>query len=272
LKADLHTHTLRSDSSNSAVSTIELARRNGIDILSFTDHDTIPNVERNRQLSEKYGITIISGIECEWVDNGTGKAAHILGYQIEDYSYIGKLCAPVLEQRNNNTLSQIQILQELGYEIEEEDVSYFTEEPCLYTQNILYALWKKALIPELFGELNDKVFQKGGIAYKTVEYPKPVEIVKAIVKGGGYAVLAHPGQQNSFYLIEELVKAGLSGIELIHPSNSETHWDLVKKYARKYNLFMTGGSDCHGILSVSGGEIGDYYIEVERLEELFSLK
>lgn len=269
LKADLHTHTLRSDSSNSAIDTIELALRKGIDILSFVDHDTIPNVEMDIKLAKEYGITIISGIECEWVDYNTGQVAHILGYDLKDYSYIGQLCKSVLEERNENTLKQIKRLQDLGYDISVEEVRSVTSEPCLYSQNILYVLWKKGIINELFGEFYKKMFQKGGIAYKKVNYHRPEKLVEAIVKGGGHAVLAHPGQQNNFYLVEELVAVGLGGIELYHPSNNEMHRKLVKEYATKYNLFMTGGSDCHGILSTSGGNIGDYYIEIEQVEDLF---
>lgn len=269
LKADLHTHTLRSDSSNSALDTISLAIEKGISVLSFVDHDTIPDVKSDKELSEKYDITILSGIECEWVDYQTGHAAHILGYNIKDYSYLANLCETVLEQRNENTLNQIKILQELGYDISVEEVRNETSKPCLYTQNILYVLWKKGIISELFGDFNKKMFKKGGIAYKTVDYHKPEVLVKAIVKGGGDAVLAHPGQQNNFWLIEDLVKAGLGGIELVHPSNNKEHRELVKHYSGKYHLFMTGGSDCHGILSNSGGNIGDYYIEIDQIEDIF---
>jgi predicted metal-dependent phosphoesterase TrpH len=269
LKADLHTHTLRSDSSNSAIDTIQIALQNGIDIISFVDHDTIPNVEMEKKLAKEYEIAIISGIECEWVDYETGKAAHILGYDLQDYSYIERLCKSVLEERDANTLEQIRILQDLGYDITEEEVRSVTKEPCLYTQNILHVLWKKGIIDELFGEFNRKMFKKGGIAYKTVDYHRPELLVEAIVKGKGHAVLAHPGQQNNFYLVEELVKVGLGGIELVHPSNNVEHMEFVKEYAAKYNLFMTGGSDCHGILSTSGGNIGDYFIETESLNKLF---
>lgn len=265
----MHTHTLRSDSSNSLVDNIQLAKEKGIQVLSFVDHDTIPDVKSEVELSKQFEITILSGIECEWMDYDTKQAAHILGYRIQDYSYLAKLCDVVLEQRNENTLSQIKILQSLGYEITEEEVREVTKEPCLYTQNILYALFKKGIISELFGDFNKKMFKEGGSAYKTVEYYRPEVLVKAIVKGGGDAVLAHPGQQNNFYLIEDLVKAGLGGIEFVHPSNQLKQKELVKEYAKQYHLFMTGGSDCHGILSKSGGQIGDYYIEADDINEVF---
>jgi predicted metal-dependent phosphoesterase TrpH len=269
LKADLHTHTLRSDSSNSKLDTIRLAKEAGVQILSFVDHDTIPDVADDMRLSLEYGIHIISGMECEWVDYETGEVAHILGYGLEDYSYIGKLCESVLEERNQNTLEQIAILQELGYDITVEEVRNATEEPCLYTQNILHVLWEKGIIPELFGEFNRKMFKQGGLAYRRVQYHRPEILVEAIVKGKGYAVLAHPGQQNNFHLIPKLVDVGLSGIELVHPSNNTEHMEIVKEYAKSHHLFMTGGSDCHGCLSTSGGDIGNYYIEVEDVESLF---
>lgn len=269
LKVDLHTHTQRSDSSNTAQETIQLAIENGIDVVSFVDHDTIPDVEQEKALAKAYPIQIISGIECEWVDYQTSQAAHILGYNIKDYSYLERLCATVLEQRDENTRMQIKIVQDLGYDITEEEVRAVTKEPCLYTQNILQVLWQKGMITELFGDFNKQIFKKGGIAYKTIEYHRPEILVSAIVKGGGDAVLAHPGQQKNFYLIEELVNCGLSGIELIHPSNTSKDKELIQHYAKTYHLCMTGGSDCHGILSNSGGKIGDFYIETQQIENIF---
>lgn len=269
LKVDLHTHTQRSDSSNSAERTIQLAIEKGINVLSFVDHDTIPDVKQESALEKSYSIQIISGIECEWVDYQTGQAAHILGYNIKDYSYLRRLCETVLEQREENTRKQIKIIQNLGYNITEEEVRAVTKEPCIYTQNILQVLFLKGMITELFGEFNKKMFKKGGLAYQTIEYHRPEILVSAIVKGGGDAVLAHPGQQKNYYLMEKLVKSGLGGIELVHPSNTLKDQELIQYYSKTYQLFTTGGSDCHGILSMNGGAIGDYYIETQQIENIF---
>jgi 3',5'-nucleoside bisphosphate phosphatase len=60
------------------------------------------------------------------------------------------------------------------------------------------------------------------------------------------AILAHPGLTQRDYIIEELVKCGLGGIEIFYPTHTQ---DIVKKYskiAKKYNLAITGGSDFHG--------------------------
>ena len=52
--------------------------------------------------------------------------------------------------------------------------------------------------------------------------------------------------------------AGIKGIELVHPSNTPEDMNYIKLYAEENGLFVTGGSDCHGVLSSSGGHIGDY--------------
>ena len=73
-------------------------------------------------------------------------------------------------------------------------------------------------------------------------------------------MLAHPGQQNNFCLIEEMVSYGLKGIECVHPSNDEKARNKVKELANIYGLFLTGGSDYHGLYSAKGGTIGKEYI------------
>ena len=73
-----------------------------------------------------------------------------------------------------------------------------------------------------------------------------VEAVKAIKADNGFAVLAHPGQLDSFDLIPELVKNGLDGIERDHLDHSKEDRYRVDRYADEYALFETGGSDFHG--------------------------
>jgi predicted metal-dependent phosphoesterase TrpH len=68
----------------------------------------------------------------------------------------------------------------------------------------------------MFGGFYQKAFKQGGICDFDVEYADVIEAVEAIKSAGGLAILAHPGQQKNFWLIPELVKAGLDGLELNH--------------------------------------------------------
>jgi predicted metal-dependent phosphoesterase TrpH len=46
-------------------------------------------------------------------------------------------------------------------------------------------------------------------------------------------------------LLPEFIEAGIQGLEVYYPGHTQEHRDLLKSWARKYNLFVTGGSDCH---------------------------
>ncbi len=59
-------------------------------------------------------------------------------------------------------------------------------------------------------------------------------------------LLAHPGQLDSFDIIEELVPYGLNGIEKIHPDHTLEQVNRIVNIANNYELFTTGGSDYHG--------------------------
>lgn len=64
--------------------------------------------------------------------------------------------------------------------------------------------------------------------------------------GGGYAVLAHPGQPDSWDIAGDLASCGLSGIEAAHPDHDACDERRASDVAEAYGLFCTAGSDRHG--------------------------
>lgn len=80
------------------------------------------------------------------------------------------------------------------------------------------------------------------------------ELIAAIHKAGGIAVLAHPcccWALNLDKFVGELVQMGLDGIEVYYPYPRWRKYikfsnpDCVEKLADKYNLIKTGGTDAH---------------------------
>lgn len=69
-------------------------------------------------------------------------------------------------------------------------------------------------------------------------------------------MLAHPGQQQNFALIPALVRAGLCGLERNHPANSARDRALIDRIAGEQGLFLTGGSDFHGLYEKSPLGVG----------------
>lgn len=80
-------------------------------------------------------------------------------------------------------------------------------------------LLDEGIVDDLFGEFYYKTFKNNGICHFDIEYIKPEIAVSAIKAAGGYAVLAHSGQQKNFELIPNLVDVGLDGLELNHHAN-----------------------------------------------------
>jgi predicted metal-dependent phosphoesterase TrpH len=74
----------------------------------------------------------------------------------------------------------------------------------------------------------------------------PADAVALISSSGGLSFLAHPGKYTSDNMLQQLIKAGLDGIEVIHPAHSP---ELVAHYrgvVNEYCMLESGGSDFHG--------------------------
>ena len=123
-------------------------------------------------------------------------------------------------------------------------------------------------VPEMFGDFYHNTFKNGGTCDFDINYPDVIDAVKAVKKAGGTAVLAHPGQQQNFWLIPELVKAGLDGLELNHYSSSDKDKEIIKDHAKQYGLFLTGGSDYHGKYEQQPYGIGDFLSEENGVEAI----
>lgn len=162
--------------------------------------------------------------------------------------------------RHANSLKQIEILNQHGYEIDLSQLRR-ADGKYIYKQHIMDDLVRRGKAPDMFGEFYQKTFKHGGICDFDIRYPSPLEALRAIKDAGGLAVLAHSGQQQNFCIIPELAKQGLDGLELHHHANSEKDREIIRAYAAQYDLFLTGGSDFHGKFEGVLVDIGDYLAE-----------
>jgi len=251
---DLHVHTDISDGSHSPEEIVEMAHTLGIRYLALTDHDTTYWFSESGMdafyKAKSLGISLIRGIEVSARDYQTGKKAHILGYWpwCEPFvpATLDPLCRIIQERRTRASHSQIAVLQSLGYSITVDEVRANSKTDQIFKHNILKTMQNKTFIPVAMGDFYGQHFKKGGDCFFPIQYLDAHEVVAAIWADKGIAVLAHPGEQNNLELIPSLMEAGLSGIEYLHPSHSETMCSLAASAAEKYCLLKTGGSDYHG--------------------------
>lgn len=255
MKADLHVHSHYSDGSDSVEALMKQAKKAGITHMSIVDHDTVAGWQEIKKAARLYDIRVIPGIEISAYDYKRDRKVHVLGYHYrEDAPHIKELCDPLLKRRHENSLWQINQINSLDYCLERDEIMKIASPSnTIYKQHIMRHITKKPFTSNDYQRLYRSLFKGEGIAKKDIAYVGAFDAVKAIVADGGIAVVAHPGQLNSYDLIPDLVEAGLGGIELEHPDHTETDHRRVKELADRYNLLMTGGTDYHGLFGIEIG-------------------
>ena len=257
LKADLHIHSTVSDGSDTISQIVEKAVKRGLDVIAVTDHDTLAHTG---QIPADTRISVLAGVEISAIDPDTKVKAHILGYGIRDIAALEALTQPLLERRHNNSLMQIAILRRHGFIIDTTKLNKAAGR-YVYKQHIMEHLVKTGQADGMFGSFYKTVFKNGGFCDFDINYINVFEAVEAVKAAGGLAVLAHSGQQQNFYLISRLTPLGLAGLECNHPAHSESDKAIIREYAKKYDLFLTGGSYYHGTNDANPVQIGDYLSE-----------
>ncbi len=80
-RCDLHTHTQASDGMQPPEVNVRLAKEKGLTAVAITDHDTVAGVKEACEAGEKYGITVVPGVEIS--TRAGGKDIHVLGYYVD---------------------------------------------------------------------------------------------------------------------------------------------------------------------------------------------
>ena len=258
---DWHTHSRYSDGSDSLETLFIKAKQAGITHLGVVDHDTVAHHEEGRQLAKEFEMTFIPGVEISAYDYKRKRKVHLLGYGFKkSCPAIETLCRPLLARRHAHSLWQFRCIQEAGFQINaNEALSYADTSGTLYKQHIMNALLDEPYDNKSYQTLYQSLFKGTGVAAGDIAYIDCFSALEAIHADGGFAVLAHPGQLDSYEVAEELIAKGLEGIEMVHPDHTEIDRDRVQQLAAKYNLLLTGGSDYHGTYGASV-QLGSYIL------------
>jgi phosphoribosyl 1,2-cyclic phosphate 1,2-diphosphodiesterase len=246
-KIDLHVHSNFSDGKDSVKKVLDLAKKRNVEMLSFVDHDT--NLTYNEALSyaEELGIDLIPGIEISAYDFKRKRKVHILGYNYDlDAPNIKKLTEPLQTRRHQHSLEQIKKIEDYGIDVDLDEVKK-TVGPAgvIYKQHIMHAICDEHYTCPKYTTKYRTLFKNSGPASGDIEYIDYVEALKAVRQDNGYAVIAHPGQLHSYELINDNHEL-IDGIEKYHPDHGLEDYEKVDALCRKYDLFITGGSDYHG--------------------------
>jgi predicted metal-dependent phosphoesterase TrpH len=267
--ADLHLHTQFSDGTFTPEELVLRAQNAGLACIALTDHDTVEGCARAAAACADVKMEFISGAELTAEHEDT--EVHILGYFLDTQNRvlldrIGKFQAV----RQNRIREMCAALKQLGIPLKAEAVFALANCKSPGRPHVARALVKEKLIGNL-DEAFEKYLKKGRPAWVPKTKMSALEGVELIHEAGGLAVMAHPGLNRTDDIIPGLVKAGLDGIECFHTKHSTVMAERYLEIAEKYDLLVTGGSDCHGF-SKKQPLIGTVKLPYEHIEKLFAAK
>lgn len=289
--ADLHNHTTASDGEFTSKKLVLAAKKLGIKALGISDHDTLDGLKKASKAAKKHGIKLICGTEVSIQFNkpffkGT---VHLLCYfpkkRLYDKKFIKKFNDILTKPRGEKLIKKrIKKINDffgpntkkaiLKRKMKYEDIAEFGK-------NITRRHFALSLKKNL--KIKDKKTINYIISNKSPAYiPSGIKLKKIypfIKKEKLLPVLAHPAAgsfpKKGHYkevlpplktikkLLPTLLKAGIKGLEVYYPAHTKKHKKILKSWADKHNLIVTGGSDCH---DKKNRPLGKVYIKKKDFE------
>jgi hypothetical protein len=269
---DIHTHTTCSDGTDTPRELVNKAIVQGIEILGITDHDTTSGWEEATH-SLRGSLQLALGAEISCLTND-GISVHMLGLLFDPNH---EEMQTVLEETRDGRLPRmrkmIEKMRAEGMDISIEDVEKAMPiGATMGRPHLADALVSKKIVKsrdEAFIDLlhNDSRF------YVSHAAPTPTEAIALIRRAGGVAVIAHPfashrGQILKAEDFEDLLAAGLNGIEVDHRDQNPDERAMLRVIAHELDLAITGSSDYHGTGKLNS--LAENHTSREQLQKLES--
>lgn len=250
MPVDLHTHSTASDGSDRPAELVERAASLGLEAIALTDHDTQQGVAAAQTEAERTGIELIPGVELSLAWDKGGMHLIVLWLAPEPGPLQDRLSG-LQESRHGRNALIVGRLQRLGLDITLTEVEAIAGGGSVGRPHIAAVLVGKGYVADIQTAF-EQYLGGGRPAYLGRDRLSPAEAIGLATESGAVAVLAHPhtlGVDNRFEmakLMEELVDAGLIGIETHYGTYLDEGRAGMEAMARRFGLVPSGGSDFHG--------------------------
>lgn len=266
IRTDLHLHTAYSDGALTPRELVDKARAAGILTISITDHDNVGAIDEAIDYGKNVGVEVIPGLELSAAMGE--KDVHILAYFVD--------------QKNQNLLDYltffryerlkraeriVEKLNKINIPIKFESVQEQAGVGSLGRPHIANAMMEEGFI-DSYHEAFAKYLGAGGPAYEKKFQLNPEEAIRLITESGGLSFLAHPGKYTSEVELAQLIKAGLDGIEVVHPSHNAARQEHYRGVVSQYFLLESGGSDFHGGKKNDEAAFGTFWVPIHVVDAM----
>jgi 3',5'-nucleoside bisphosphate phosphatase len=243
MRVDFHSHSNMSDGTLSPQQLVDFMVERGVEVFCISDHDTLAAYERFQAPARCRYITGIE-INTTWREN----EVHVLGYNVPlEPSPINDLLEFNQVQRRLRAETMVFQLRQAGFAIALEDVLRESDGSLSVGRpHVAKALVRLGLTNSVDSAFRD-VLRRGKPGYVPQIYTTPQQAIETITVAGGVPVLAHPGRLRDRFLIDDLARHGLRGLEVFYPLHDAGDVAMFRAKAEQYGLVMTAGMDFHDI-------------------------
>ena len=288
---DLHTHTVYSDGTDSVVDLLKKAADKGLEVITITDHDTVNAYDELARLdiSKYFSGIIIPGAELKTTFNKI--PIEILAYNIDIEKMKESPCTNLVDKKTiqeRYLQNFIEVGNTLGIECS-PDLKMEVSEG--YASNTYYKDIKKYpknydIIPELLNDKQEKFYRLTSSNPMSPFYIDESSdnldinfVIDEIHRCGGLAFLAHLYVyriDSHIEFLESIInETKLDGIECYYSTFKEEETKTILEVTKKHKLYVSGGSDYHGMNKKDldlGNGYGKLNISYEVIKDWFERK
>ncbi len=267
-EGDFHCHSNRSDGTLSPGNLVDLAARNGVRILTLTDHDTLDGLDEARAAAARHpGFMLVPGVELSCDVPGT--EVHLLGLFVDDRNEAFRTeLNRIRETRVRRGEQIVEALAGLGAPVSWERVREIAGEASIGRPHIARALIEAGHATDV-DDAFARLLGRDSPAYVERERVTPEDAIDLVHSAGGFAVFAHPPFTTEHERVAgELAELGLDGMEVHYRHYPAEQIEELRALADRLGLTPSGGSDFHGLQRENEHEPGTFAMPVEAVNAL----
>lgn len=270
-RVDFHVHSSCSDGDTAPDLLVQQAHERGITHMALTDHDTVSGLLIAREKARACGMRFLCGME---ITTEHPQTQHLLALGIApEHPAIQEACTAFVERRQQRSKRIAEILWAQGFVFSLDEV-YALAKDSVGRPHFAEVLQSHGYVPDVETAfrcyLNTPEIQQAN-----GKCPEIAEAIRWVHMAGGLAVLAHPAslklKEAAFAAyLDMLCEMGLDGIEAYYFGYSSEHMEQYRTMAQERGLFVTAGTDYHGIsvkpqVPQMGMEVPDWVLQQDPL-------
>ena len=268
LDIDLHSHSTYSDGQLTPRELVARAHGRGVQMYALTDHDELRGLTEARSEAEARGMKFVAGVEISvsWQCEALSETLHIVGLNIDpQHTEIADGLREARAGRNVRAERIAADLERAGVDGALAGARRYARNPDLISRaHFARYMVERGIVKDTQAAFK-RYLTKGKPGYVEHQWATLAQAVHWIAAAGGVAVIAHPGRyklinQQREALLGEFRDLGGTGVEVVTGSHTVDQYATWARYAQRYGLAASAGSDFHGP--------GESYLDLGKLPDL----